>query len=282
MGDPLFGRVCAVQIDTLRVVDLRCAFKVEKDLTKNPNTLDLVVYNLSEKSRRQVQKKNAAVRLEAGYGVSLELLFSGDATIINSTRVGTEWVTRVQAGDGIKAMRSATVSESFAPGTSIADVIKKIAGSTGLNIGNVVEAVKAGNIRNALTEFSKGFSVSGMSHEAMAKIAATYGYEFSVQDGAIQLSQPGVTVGTHVVDLRKETGLIGSPEIAEVSAGSGGGKKTVIKARSLIQQRLTPGRAIRLTSKAIQGFFRIEKVTYTGDSREQPWYADLELNATAL
>lgn len=280
MSAVLFNRICSVNVDTLKVTGLRTAFKVEKSLTKDPNTLDVTIYNLGEDARRKIQKKHALVKLEAGYEGNVEQIFTGDATIINSTKQGTDWITRLQSGDGVKAMRSNTVSESFAPGTSLSDVLKSLAGSTGLGLGNVIEAVRAGNLRNAMTEFSKGFSVSGMASDELAKVASSYGYELSVQDGALQLSQPGVPVGNYVVDLRKETGLIGSPEIAEVSAGSGNGKKTVIKARSLIQQKLTPGRAVHLQSKAITGFFRIEKASFIGDTHADPWYAELELNAT--
>lgn len=274
----LFDRAVVADVGTLRVSGLRIAFKVEKTLTKDPNTLDLVIYNLAASTRRQMQTPGAAVRLTAGYVGNVELLFSGDATIINHTRNGPDWVTRIQCGDGVKALRTARVNESFAPGTSVGAVLQRIAERTGLALGNTLDEIKKGNVRNALTEFSKGFVTAGIAGDELDKLAATFGREFSVQDGAIQLSTPGEAVGDLVVDLRADAGLIGSPEVAEASADKKR-KRTIVKARSLIQQKLSPGRKVKLTSAAIAGFFRVEKVTFSGDTHAAPWYADLELSA---
>jgi hypothetical protein len=45
----LFKRVCSVIVDGLKVEGLRVQFSVKKTLTKNPNTLDLKITNLSER-----------------------------------------------------------------------------------------------------------------------------------------------------------------------------------------------------------------------------------------
>lgn len=266
-----------VDVDALRVTGLRCAFKITKTLTKEPNALDLSIFNLSETSRARIQETGSFVRVTAGYEGNTDLLFSGDAMRVTHMHNGTEWITRLQAGDGIKALRRARVSQSFAPGTSIIDAMKKIATDTGLKTGNLVSELARGNVRNTLTEFAKGFVASGIAGDELDKLARTMGRDLSVQDGAIHLTEKGQAVDSVVVVLGPSSGLIGSPEVAEVDASAG--KKAVTKARSLIQQRLVPGRRLVLTSRAINGTFRIEKVVYTGDTDAEPWYADLELKS---
>lgn len=269
----LFKRSIRLQVDALEIVDLRMSFKVEKTLKREPNTLELSIYNLSETSRKQVQKQNAFVKLIAGYQQRTEILFQGDVTTAYHTKNGPDWITKIQAGDGARTMRKARVSESFAAGTTLGDVLTRLAQRTGLNVGNLTDAVSQGNLRNALTQFTKGFAVSGVAIDELEKVAQTAGLEISVQDGALQFSDPSRVVGTEVALLKPDTGLVGSPEV---------GEKGKVKARALIQQKLLPGRQCKLESREIRGFFKIEKVTFTGDNFDPTWYADLELRPFVL
>lgn len=277
----LFNRYVYIDVDTIRITGLRMAFKIEKDLTKDPNKCDVQIWNLSDFSRSKIQTKSAHVVVTAGYKGETEKLFDGQVTTINHTKQGPDWVTHLQSGDGVFASRGARVNENFAPGTPLIDAMKTIASKTGLALGNVLDEVKKGNVRNALTQWSKGAVISGVAIEEAHKLAQTMGYELSVQDGALQLAAKGSTVGTEVVRLAAETGLIGSPEIGEKDATNALTARHIVKARSLIQQRLMPGRKVLLDSLRLKGFYRIEKVTFIGDTRDTAWYADLEMTAQA-
>jgi hypothetical protein len=275
----LFKRSIFIDVDATRITDLRMAFKIEKDLTKDPNKCDVQIWNLSDFSRSKLQTSGAHIVVTAGYKGETEKLFDGQATVINHTKQGPDWVTRLQSGDGVFATRGARINENFAPGTPLVDAFKTIASKTGLALGNVLDEIKKGNVRNALSQWGKGAVVSGVAIEEAHKLAQTMGYELSVQDGALQLAELGGTVGSEVVRLAADTGLIGSPEIGEKDAANVLKARHIIKARSLIQQRLMPGRKVLLNSLKINGFFRIEKVTFIGDTHDTAWYADLEMTA---
>lgn len=275
-----FNRTASVEVAGIKVTSLRMAFKITKDLTATPNKLDLQIWNLSEASRANIQTASADVKFIAGYRGAEETLFSGQATIINHTKNGPDWITHLESGDGVFAGRLNRINENFAPGTPLTEAFKKVAASTGLAIGNTFDEIKKGNVRNALTQWSKGAIISGVALEEAHKLAKTLGYEMSVQDGALQVIEKGKTVGVDVVLLNAATGLVGSPEIGEKNAANAAKARHVIKARSLIQQRLVPGRQVNLDSLRIKGFFRIEKVTFVGDTHDTPWYADLEMTAT--
>jgi hypothetical protein len=93
------------------------------------------------------------------------------------------------------------------------------------------------------------------------------GYSWSIQDKEIQILGPLDTVGGKVITLEVGTGLIGSPQV---------GEKGIVKVRSLLQTDLLPGRGVKILSRLIDGFFRIEKSTFEGDTWGQAWYVDLE------
>ncbi len=275
-GD-LFGRVAVLQVGTVRIRDLRMAFRIDKRLTKEPNTLDLQVFNLSETTRRALQQKSVPVKLIAGYKDTVETLFEGDSTIINHTREGPDWITRVQSGDGIDLCRSSRCSESFAKGTTVADAALRLARRTGLKLGNFEEGLRLAP-PDAPSQYTKGVAFCGPTYDILEKVCGTLRLGLSVQDGALQVHQlDGTPVGAEIVRLAPDTGLVGSPEMCEEKAASGVGKRHFVKVRALIQQRLLPGRRVQLDSVAIKGIFRVEKATFIGDTHDTPWYADLEM-----
>jgi hypothetical protein len=264
----LYDRQVQVDVNLTRITDLRVAFKVEKTLKREPNTLDLTIYNLAESTRKALQESGAFVRLQAGYPGAIEQIFTGDAVTITHSHNGADWITRLQSADGSKRIRTARVSESFSPGTSIVDVAKNLARATGLLPGNSNEKLSVGSVRTRVTEFFKGYVASGNAADELDKVIKTMGLAWSVQDGAIQIEVPGEPVGDEIVLLNATSGLIGSPEA---------GEKGIVKARSLIQQRLVPGRCLRLQSASFDGFFKVMKTVYSGDNRGGDWFADLEL-----
>ncbi len=271
----LFGRTCVLDVGDTRIRDLRIAFRVTKKLTKDPNTLDVQVYNLSDSTRRKIQTKGVPVRLLAGYGENLETVFSGDVSLVNHVHQGADWVTRLQSGDGLEKIRSARTKSSFGKGVKITDVVKKLAEDTGLSTGNLLQGLFE-VLSGRPSEYAKGASHSGQAYDLLERTVGSLGLGLSVQDGALQVHKlDGTGVGTEIVLLSVGTGLVGSPEVCEEEVK--GTKRRVIKARSLIQQRLLPGRRVQLDSIALKGIFRVEQVQFVGDTHGEPWYAELEL-----
>ncbi len=261
----------------LRVGDLRIAFKVERSLKPEPNKLELQIYNMNEESRKRAQEQGAEVEIIAGYFESNGLIFRGQVTQVTHARVGPDWVTKIQAADGVGLSRKARVSETFGKGTPVASVLRRLADLTGFDKGNL-EAVLSALPRGGVTEFSKGFSAAGGAFESLEKVARSAGLETSIQAGKLTFATPGAPVDDLAVVLNSSTGLIESPEV---------GEKGVIKARSLLQPRLVPGARVvletaregRIGKRRLVGNFRVESVKVTADTHDSPWYSDVEMRA---
>lgn len=244
---------------------LRIVFKITKSIQPEPNTADIEVWNLSKESRSLVDGAKLPVRLLVGYGTELFFLFGGDVLHAASQKQGVDWVTKLHLQDGGKKYRGARINVSLAPGTALGDAMQIAASAIGVPTGNL--ATHLTNIRGGLEKFSKGLVLSGKAEEQFDKLAQLGGYEWSIQDGQLQVLGPDELAPGQAVSLSANSGLVGTPEV---------GDKGLLKARALLQPGLTPGRLVVMESQSVQGPYRIQKVSYSGDSGGQDWYADIE------
>lgn len=251
------------------------SFKVTKTLTKHPNTLDLKITNLSERTRSSLQSKGAHVVLSAGYVGSAAVIFSGDARTVDHVRSGTDWVTHVQCGDGERAFQLARFSASFRPGTPIIDVVRAGAKALGVGLGNLEAELAKGAFRGNLSQFASGYSARGRAAEELDRLFRTLGLGWSIQDGALQILRENAATVEQAVLLTPDTGLISSPDHGSPDKK---GKPSVLKARSLLQPRLRCGGRVELRCESVKGGqFRVQKLCQDGDTAGGNWYSDLEL-----
>lgn len=277
----LFGRRCRVivgrpQVDTrvlapdaVEVEGLRVQFKVTKTGTKEPNTAEVSVWNLSPETRAAVQMKGAKLIVVAGYTETFRQVFSGDVRTVDHVRDGAHWVTKFQAGDGERAFRHARVSEAFAPGVAALDVARRLAVLLGLDPGNLT-----GEVAVTAVTFTQGYSARGKVSGELSRLLGALGLEWSIQDGRLQVLAPGEAVpGETAIELSPSSGLIGSPEHGSPDAT---GKPGVLKVKSLLQPDLRPGCRFSLVSDAATGGYRAGRVDHAGDTAGGEWYSTVE------
>jgi len=270
-GDDLFGRRWTVQLGTILIDALRVTFKVVRTSKRDPNTLELAIYNLAPTTRAQLSAPTVLpLILQAGYATTMQQIFSGDVRRdgVSHVREGSSWVTRIRCGDGERAYRAARVQTSFVRGTPITTILQTIAATTGLPIGNLLQKAGQGDVGGALSQAINGLVASGNSFDKLERIMGSMGYDLSVQDGQLQALAPVETTPEPAIVLSSFNGMIGSPET---------GANGVVKVKSLLQPGAHPGRPVSMQSLALQGPYRIEAVTHEGDSHGLPWYSELEL-----
>lgn len=255
--------------DVYEVEDLRLRFRVVKTLRKEPNTAEVTVTNLSQRSRAELQEKAFRITLQAGYADTLSTIFIGDARDVDSRLAGADWETKIQAGDGERGYRHGRVSESFKGGTSVAAVVRKFAAEMG------VDASTASGFLSELTgrQFVTGYAAHGRASKELDRLLRTYGYGWAVQDGKLHVFKPDDSGFESAVELTPDTGLVDSPEMS--SPEKKGGKPT-LRVKSLLQPSLLPGARVVVRSTQHDGTFKIKKVTHTGDTAGGEFYSELE------
>ncbi|KKL60831.1 hypothetical protein LCGC14_2201380 [marine sediment metagenome] len=188
----LGGKLIATRnADGESVPILRVVFDIELTLEKDPNTANLQIYNLKEQTRALVAEKNIRTTIEAGYVGRTSIIFDGALDFGSTKREGPDWITEFQSTDGGVDLRKARINESLKSGATIDQALQKAVSATGLGIGNALEKIKGGNIRGALESFSGGLVMSGSARDQITKILDASGYEWSVQQGQIQVLEPG-------------------------------------------------------------------------------------------
>ena len=271
----LWTRAVEVVFGATQVTGLRCAFKATKSLKPEPNTAELQIWNLSPDTRAKMQQ-TMPVSISAGYAGGIARIFLGDMRSPWHERQGCDLITSLRAGDGENAVRTARVNESISSGAGVGQAFEKLINKIGISADDALKKIKSGELRGSVKEFFKGFTASGGAWDEFQRLLDGTGFEGSIQDGVVQLLERGQPTNDQDILLTSDSGLIGSPELVEKKKKNE--KMTsIVRARSLLQPGLFPGRAVKIESTAIDGRYRIESVTHTGDTHGTDWYSDIEV-----
>jgi len=247
---------------------LALEFDVSKSLASTPNTATLSIWNLRSENRSKLQEKGLEVTIEAGYVSEIVQIFKGDIDASTISRDSVNWVTRLELTDGGKALKSARINQSFRGGQSVGQMLQKAAEALGLDTGNLADKVKTDGARSALKELVSGVVLSGSASDVVEDLAASMGLKFSVQDKKLSFLAKGEASSEPAIQLDSATGLLGSPSI---------GEKGVIRAQSLLNGRITPGRRVSLSSAVATGTFITKSLKHKGATWGDAWTTELEL-----
>lgn len=258
--------------NAIEITDLRVQFTVEKDVDKDPNTIEVIVTNAAETTRVDLQAKPLIVRIDAGYDGTMRHLFTGDLRYGYSELVDTEWLTHLRLADGDRAYRHGRVNRSYKKGTTVATALQDAAKTMGLKID--AAAMASSDLQ---AQFASGRVLNGPTRDELTRLLAPYGYTWSIQDGRMQVLKDNQARQDEAWLIAEETGMIGSPEY---SVPDKPGKAPKLQVRTLLYPELTPGGRIDLRSRGISGIFKIERVTHSGDTAgDGDWFTEIEAKA---
>lgn len=267
---PLRGRETLLIVDGSEIQKLDFRFLVESSLSKEPNTAQIRVWNMSEDRRQKIaSKRSVPVVLQTAYSEeanSFWTLFQGRVTKPESERSGVDWVTTLMTDDGGQAMRSARTNISFNPGTTIQKVVETLIDNTNLGEGNAKKVFNQATYKNAAKELIAGGVIQGNVMSILQKYANSAGIELSVQnEELLALRTNEARSDLESVVLSGKTGLVGSATYT--SDG--------INCTALLLPQLVPGRRIKHRDQ----LYRIDVARYNGSTFENDWYAELECRA---
>ena len=290
MGEILFDRRAALTIaqpatnsfvrtqpNAIRIENLRMSFKVDKTRVKDPNTCECVVSNLSETTRKQISQRGLKMILEAGYVGTMRQIFIGDIRNATTKRNGPDWETVIQSGDGERAFAYARVTQAIKGPVDAGKLIGELAGKLGVGKGNSarIAQVFAGKQK----KFLNGHVARGSVAKELTKVLDLEGYEWSIQDGELQILKPGEALPSISLEISPDTGLIGSPEwnVPDNRPNSKEHKSPFVSFKALLSPELKPGGRVKLVSEAIDGNFAIRRVKHSGDTHGSEWYTEAEV-----
>ena len=241
------------------IKNLRCRFRIEKTKDSSANAATVEVYNLSEKSRTLFVKDNI-LKVEAGYGENLKVIFIGDITKVNHVKEPLDRITKAECGDGQNDLTTARISKSFPKGTPLFSVVSDLVASFP-NLTNKIPP-----LISPTKQMVTGGTYDGNTKDILDQILPGLGFEWSVQDGEIQIVATGTAAISQPVLLTSNTGLIGSPSKTEEG----------VDFSCLLNPLILPGNIIVLQSAEVTGNYIVDKVIHAGDTDRGDWLSTIE------
>lgn len=258
--------------------------KIEATVTKNrrkePNQAELTIYNLAPATREQLVRGPMQVRIEAGYDGLLRLLFIGDARPggVRNEHEGTNWLTKIQLGDGSRAYANAFINRSYQPGTPLTTIIGHMCKSFGVPVPREVTAAP-----EFQTRIPAGEALVGKVADELTRILAEFGFEWSFQNGQLRIVKADAAFPGTIRLISEGDGMIGTPVIdpPKIRAAA----KTTSKARPRVPKltvqntlfpELVPAEKFQLQSASLNGTFIIDKLQHELDSFGGDWKSTIE------
>lgn len=271
MSTTLFGRNWLVSIGDVEITDLTCEFTVKRTLQAIPNTCELRVYNLAPATRKKLTApKVVLVRIEAGYGSTLDQIYLGDARAVQPGElVGPDEITTVSSGDAEHPLAYSRIGVPVGAKTSTATALRAIVRaltkdlgvSTPIGPGNV-EAVASTLATKGRVLFPRATVLHGNTARVMTDFCRSANLEWSIQDGVLQILDLGQPLAVHPYSLSASSGLYGSPKLE--SDGTVSFDTAMIPA-------LRPGMRVELDTKYFTGLYRVNQCTYKGSTTGEEW-----------
>ena len=267
--------------------NLKINFSIEKDTTKESNKSKLEIYNLSESSRKAIEVADNEVEIYAGYEDGAVLCFRGTVTYGYTKDSGTECITSLDLADGTVALRDSYCSLSYAPNTSAKTIIQRCATEMGVP---VVYGDDVGELEN----YKNGFSFIGQAPECLTEVCNALGLSWSIQNNILNIILAGGTATNRGLVFSAQSGLIGLPErIVQAEYKSNKTtpkrkakqkakkeeprKKAGWRIETLLVPSVNPGDMVKVESRIITGWFRVEKVRHSGEYNGQRWNSEMDL-----
>lgn len=260
-------------------------FEVKKDNESNPNETKLVIYGLKPTTRAYLDKQNQNVELYAGYTNEGEppLIAKGIIVNVQHELENPGCKSTITFFDGWKELKDTVLSISYEKGNTVHTIMKAIANKMGI-VMNISKGAKN-------STYKSGFSYSGSPAAALSKLCARAGLKWSIQDGALQITNLNSNTQRRAISLNSQSGLIGSPKAVKLanrdidddasSNPESKRKKNTVEIKSTKKERngwdvksliigyVNPSDLVNVTSTrtSCNGVYRVESLTHKGKYR---------------
>lgn len=212
-GDILFGRRYRIIVsdkngNALDISQLHCVFYISKTIQMEPNTSELIIYNLNAQTENFILINATRITIEAGYeGAQFGLIFDGDIlqTIREKENANTFKLTII-ALDSDRAINFDVVNFSIARGQTPRDIVNHMA--------TAANPISLGSISEKLSEkrLTRGKVLFGKASDYYRQIAKSNELHYFMDDGSLNLISLSDLPSDEIIELSPQSGLVGIPE----------------------------------------------------------------------
>ena len=274
-----FGRRYELKIITLddKEITISPEFRVTFDVTKSIkgslNKATVQIYNLSqahrdkikkdedekkegvtetkpkdENSKRELPPDYMQFELKAGYS-KIETIFKGAIAVAKSKREGANFVTTIEAYDGLYDLKNSYTS-------------KVVKGNVSSQIIQDMPTVKQGKITEQSPLLRPRVLVGNSFKLIEQNLEENETYY--IDDGVMHIIKEKEVTSSYIPLVRSSTGLLNSPDLAEKEVFFETQMNPLIKIGCLIQLE-------SLYEKRLNGIYKVNTIHYTGDYFGSDW-----------
>lgn len=279
----LYGKKATIQVGGLLIETgdgngLDVEFRIQRrtkvtQAVQKPqaNTCDLTILNLSPSHRKELEAstvpgkgtKVVPVVISAGYKGRQTVYFSGELRAAHSLTDGPTKVTQLTTGDGDKALTQQRLTMALAPGAAAEQALKAIVAALGVGPGNLKKGISLLSANPLSAQlFARGAVLKGPAADIMTDFCRAAGLDWSIQDGALQLTELGEPLQGAAVLLDSDHGLLESPTVDT---------KGILSCRTEMIPDMFPGRALSMNALDVKGGYRVLSVETRGQTDGNDW-----------
>ncbi len=267
---------------------LNISFSIDKDLTEATNKSKLTIINLSEETIRKIEKADTAVEIYAGYrdnGGALQI-FSGSIIECETKDEGVDVVTEMTLSDGQVSVRDTMVTLNFAPDTNSKVIVEMLAKEMNLPL------VLGKDV--TFKSYPEGYSFYGKAADALSEVCKGNKLTWSIQNGELTIILNGGITAQRGIVFSASSGLIGAPErvinanqyedlmtiareIDQKELKEKPNKSEGWRIKVLLSPTVQAGDYIKVESRRVQSWMRVEKIKHSGNLDGGEWITELEL-----
>jgi hypothetical protein len=259
---PRFNRTYTLEFDIgsrTEVIKppLRISFEADKSIMGGLNKCRIQLYNIEERKRLALAKdaeqqgKRIPIRLSCGYQDRQELIFKGTIFTGGTERQGADLVTTIESQDGGFDFTNSFTSRTVEGGKRAVDSVRQDMPNT--DEGKITE-------RPILT---RPKVLVGNSAQLIDEMVGP-GETWYIEDERLYIIKDNEVTSRFIPVVSAATGLISTPTRSSQQ----------VTFQTLINPTVKIGRRVKLestTAPYMDGVYRIETITYSGDNYGDAW-----------
>ena len=257
-------------------VPLHINFSAEKGDKEASNTAKVSIWNLNDEHLAVLNQKDCVISLHAGYGKNMPLIFAGVVSFVKTQLDGADRETEIEIVDKLVALRDTYVSVNYSGKISWKEIMDDVAAQLGVAISYSYNA--------SFSDLNNGFSFVGNAKDIMSKGCNSCGLSWSIQNGVLQVKKPNDVMSKEVYVLSADTGLINIPSrfseekaTSKSDTGSKKAKQSGWEVNYLLNGAIGIDDYVRLESKVASGYYRVYKLSHSGDNVTGDWVSAAQL-----
>jgi hypothetical protein len=223
------------------------------------------VFNASKDTRSKLERKNAYVILEAGYGDDYGIVFTGSVLKAFSRKSGTEMITELVCVDSNVQLKTSRVSYSWPPNTSYATIINDVAAS--MQKQGVAKGFIETNAKNlpslpspAETKATGGFTFQGLTSQLLDKLCEQFSYSWFIVLNELYIQPKSFNSYTVVYDMSNSLVKSFEPEQDTAEETPNVETKGRFRMSTFLDHRIKIGQRVRLTEGQYKGLYKVVSV----------------------